>query len=111
MGAHLRVKVPLQAGHSEQSEAQLHEGDRVWEGSAGRVNRESINKNLIDGVAKQGEQAPICKALVTKVRWRTWGDCAVKVCVLTRGDSHCALRLNWGHAGAAREGDLYVNSP
>ena len=36
MGAHLRVQVPLQAGHSEQSEAQLHEGDRVWEGSAER---------------------------------------------------------------------------
>jgi len=36
MGAHLRVQVPLQAGHSEQSEAQLHEGDRAWEGSAER---------------------------------------------------------------------------
>ena len=27
MGAHLRVQVPLRAGHSEQSEAQLREGD------------------------------------------------------------------------------------
>ena len=26
MGAHLRVQVPLRAGHSEQSETQLHEG-------------------------------------------------------------------------------------
>ena len=33
MGAHLRVQVPLRAGHSEQSEAQLREGDRAWEGS------------------------------------------------------------------------------
>ena len=33
MGAHLRVQVPPRAGHSEQSEAQLHEGDRVWDGS------------------------------------------------------------------------------
>jgi len=33
MGALLRVKVPPQADHSERSEAQLHEGDRVWEGS------------------------------------------------------------------------------
>lgn len=36
MCAHLWVKVPLQAGHSKQSEAQLHEGDRVWEGSVER---------------------------------------------------------------------------
>ena len=36
MGAHLRVQVPLQAGHSEQSEAQLRKGDRAWEGSAER---------------------------------------------------------------------------
>jgi len=27
MGAQLRVQVPLRAGHSEQSEAQLREGD------------------------------------------------------------------------------------
>lgn len=32
MGAHLRVQVPLRAGHSEQSEAQLRKGDRAWEG-------------------------------------------------------------------------------
>jgi hypothetical protein len=31
MGAHLRVQVPLRAGRSEQSEAQLREGDRTWE--------------------------------------------------------------------------------
>jgi hypothetical protein len=28
MGAHLRVQVPLRAGHIEQSEAQLREGGR-----------------------------------------------------------------------------------
>jgi len=39
MGAHLRVQAPLRAGHSEQSEAQLHEGDRVWEGSVERKLR------------------------------------------------------------------------
>jgi hypothetical protein len=33
MGALLWVKVPPQADHSERSEAQLHEGDQVWEGS------------------------------------------------------------------------------
>ncbi len=35
MGAYLRLQVPLRAGHSEQSEAQLREGDRVWEESVG----------------------------------------------------------------------------
>ena len=33
MGVFLWVKVPSQVGHDERSEAQLHEGDRVWEGS------------------------------------------------------------------------------
>jgi hypothetical protein len=45
-----------------------------------------MNKKRIEGAAKQGEQAPICKALVTKARWRRCGDCVVKVCVLTRED-------------------------
>ena len=39
MGAHLRVQVPLRAGHSEQSETQLREGDRTWEGSVDRKSR------------------------------------------------------------------------
>ena len=33
MGALLRVQVPSQVDHDERSEAQLHKGDRVWEGS------------------------------------------------------------------------------
>jgi hypothetical protein len=36
MGALLEVQVLPQADHSERSEAQLHEGDRMWEGSAER---------------------------------------------------------------------------
>jgi hypothetical protein len=36
MGALLRVQVPPHADHSEQSEAQLREGTRPWEGSANR---------------------------------------------------------------------------
>jgi len=43
MGAILEVEVLLQAGHSEQSEAQLRKGDRPWEGSVER-NREPMNK-------------------------------------------------------------------
>ena len=55
MSALLRVQVPLQADHSEQSEAQLHEGDRVWEGSVER-NCEPRDTNRIEGVAEQGER-------------------------------------------------------
>jgi hypothetical protein len=39
MGAFLRVKVPSRVGHDERSQAQLHEGDRVWEGSVERKFR------------------------------------------------------------------------
>ena len=39
MGALLEVQVLPQAGHSERSEAQLHEGDRVWGGSVERKLR------------------------------------------------------------------------
>ena len=39
MGALLEVQVLPQADHSERSEAQLHEGDRVWEGSVERKLR------------------------------------------------------------------------
>jgi len=53
MGALLRVQVPLRAGHSEQSEAQLHEGDRVWGGSAER-NREPMDKNRIGRHCRAG---------------------------------------------------------
>jgi len=46
MGAISEVEVLLQAGHSEQSEAQLRKGDRPSEGSVER-NREPMNKNRI----------------------------------------------------------------
>lgn len=36
MGARLEVQVLPRVGHNERSEAQLHEGDRVWEGSVER---------------------------------------------------------------------------
>lgn len=37
----------------------------MWRGSVER-NREPMNKNRIEGVADQGEQAKGCKALVVK---------------------------------------------
>ena len=85
MGALLRVKVPPQVDHDERSEAQLHEGDRVWGGSVER-SCEPMNKNRIEGVAEQGERAQNREALVIKARWRRSGGCAVKECVLTWGD-------------------------
>ena len=46
MGTILEVEVLLQAGHSEQREVQLREGDRAWGGSMERI-RELINKKQI----------------------------------------------------------------
>ncbi len=65
MGAILGVQVLPQADHSERSEAQLHEGDRVWGGSVER-NCEPMYKNRIEGVADQGERARYREAFVVK---------------------------------------------
>ena len=56
-------------------------GKEAWS-----VNREPMNKNRIEGAAWQGERAINRKALVIKAMRRKSGDCAVKECVLTRGD-------------------------
>ena len=56
------------------------------------VNRESMNKNRIEGAAWQGERAINREALVIKAKWRKSGDCAVKECVLTRGDLASCLK-------------------
>jgi len=61
-------------------------GKEAWS-----VNREPMNKNRIEGAAKQGEWAIYHEALVTKAKRRRCGGCAMKVCVLTWGD--LALRL------------------
>jgi hypothetical protein len=66
MGALLEVQVLPQADHSERSEAQLHEGDRVWDRQAWRVNHEPMNKNQIEGADDQGERAMNRKAFVVK---------------------------------------------
>jgi len=57
----------------------------MWGGSVER-NCEPMNKNRIEGVAEQGERARNREALVIKARWRRFGGCAVKECVLTWGD-------------------------
>ncbi|WP_293470399.1 hypothetical protein [Polaromonas sp.] len=66
MGALLEVQVLPQADHSERSEAQLHEGDRVWDRQAWSVNHEPMNKNQIEGADDQGERAMNRKAFVVK---------------------------------------------
>lgn len=50
-------------------------GKEAWS-----LNRAPMNKNRIEGDAKQREQANSCKALVTKARRRSCGGCARKVC-------------------------------
>src|SRR5882724_5559146 len=90
MGIDMEVKVHPCAGHSERSETQLHEGDRLWEGSVER-NCGLTNRHQIRGGTGQGERAYDREAVVTKARGRKSGGRAVKVNVLTRGD--LALRL------------------
>jgi hypothetical protein len=53
---------------------------------------EPMNKNRIEGVAKQGERAIDREALVIKAGWRRSGGCAAKECVLTRGDLALCLK-------------------
>jgi len=65
MGALLEVQVLPWVDHSERSEAQLHEGDRVWGGSVER-SCEPRNTNRIEGGADQGERARNREALVIK---------------------------------------------
>ena len=55
-------------------------------------NCEPMNKNRIEGAAEQGERAKFCEALVIKAKWRKSGGCAVKECVLTRGDLALCLK-------------------
>ena len=62
---------------------------------------EPMDKNRIKGVAEQGERARNREALVIKARRRKSGGCAVKECVLTRGD--LALCLKGRRREAERE--------
>lgn len=55
-------------------------------------NCEPMDKNRIEGVAKQGEWARNHEALVIKAKQRKSGGCAVKECVLTWGDLALCLK-------------------
>ena len=56
-------------------------GKEAWS-----VNCEPMNKNRIEGTAKQGERARYREALVIKAKRCRSGGCAMKDCVLTWGD-------------------------
>jgi len=61
-------------------------GKEAWS-----ISCEPMDKNRIRGAAEQGERAIKREALVIKAKWRKFGGCAAKECVLTWGD--LALRL------------------
>ena len=54
--------------------------------------REPMDKNRLEGAAKQGKRAMNRKALATKARRCRCGGCAMKVCVLTWGDLALCLK-------------------
>ena len=62
-------------------------GEEAWS-----ISCEPMDKNRIEGVAEQGERATNREALVIKARGRRSGGCAVKECVLTRGDLALCLK-------------------
>lgn len=62
-------------------------GKEAWS-----VNREPMDKNCIEGAARQGKWAKNHKALVIKARRRRCGGCAMKECVLTWGDLALCLK-------------------
>ena len=59
------MQVLSEAGHSDQSEAQLREGDRPHEGTVER-NGGPTYRNRIAGEANRGEQAQDCEAPVAE---------------------------------------------
>ncbi len=63
----------------------------MWGGSVDR-SCEPMDKNRTEGAADQGERAHNREALVMKAQWRRSGGCAVKECVLTRGDLALCLK-------------------
>jgi hypothetical protein len=50
-------------------------GEEAWS-----INHEPMNKNCIEGVAKQGERANNRETLVTKARRRRCSGCVMKEC-------------------------------
>jgi len=70
-------------------------GEEAWS-----VNHELMNKNCIEGDAKQGERARNREALVTKARQRRCGGCVMKVCVPYSGRSRLMPERATVKAGA-----------
>lgn len=70
-------------------------GKEAWS-----INREPMNKNCIEGAAKQGERAVNREAVVIKAKWRRCSGCAMKECVLTWGTLALRLKGRRCRAGA-----------
>ena len=68
-------------------------GKEAW-----NVNREPMNKNLIEGNAEQSERATNREAFVTKGLRCKSGGCAVKECVLIWGDLALCLKGRRGNS-------------
>jgi hypothetical protein len=62
-------------------------GKEAWS-----ISCEPMDKNRIRGAAEQGERAINCEAFVIKAKWRKFGGCAAKECVLTWGDLALCLK-------------------
>ncbi|MBC8739851.1 hypothetical protein F6X40_24390 [Paraburkholderia sp. UCT31] len=69
-------------------------GKQAWS-----VSLEPINKNRIEGVAKQGGRVIDREALVTRAKRRKCGGCAMKECALTWGDLASCLKGRRRRAG------------
>lgn len=60
-------------------------GEEAWSEAASPLCPQAAGKNRIQGAAEQGERAIHREALVIKAKWRRFGGCVVKECVLTWG--------------------------
>ena len=70
-------------------------GKEAWS-----VNHEPMDKNRIEGAAKQGERAFNRKALVIKARWRKCDGCVMKECDPYLGRSRLMPERATAQAGA-----------
>jgi hypothetical protein len=70
-------------------------GKEAWS-----INCEPMDKNRIEGAAKQGEWAGSHEALVIKARWRKCGGCAMKECDPYLGRSRLMSERATGQPGA-----------
>ena len=101
MSSFPRVQVRPSSDRDERSEAQMHDGDRVWGGSVGQ-SCEPMCKNRMGAAAKLGERASDREALVIKAKRCKSSVRAVKV---RFSDPRLHARKGDGRARALLAGD------